>query len=288
MAGGFVPLPQALQLIGGVPLLKVGSVFAEKLSITKRLDGGAAGDLMKKVLQDGNLSSLLQNPQAAISSAISSAIPGLAAGLGSVSGAAGLISSLTGANGLGATLLAFQSAGDTLAGLTNGGAGFLGMIAHDTTAQMAGAALPDLAATSVVTGPLTASGLLGSIQTVLPQVVGQVVSGSLAPAIAQAWVDGVGGQLNGIVSASNAALSWSAANHTLVASVATIGGALAVPPVFDVEGNREEGVATGFQGVLQSLVQPDALAPLSDALSALTAHTKHDPVDPDDYTSLEG
>ncbi len=39
MAAG-VLLPQALQLISGVPLMKVASVFAEKLSITKRLDGG--------------------------------------------------------------------------------------------------------------------------------------------------------------------------------------------------------------------------------------------------------
>ncbi len=67
MAGGFVPLPQALQLISGVPLMKVSTAFFEKLSITKRLDGGPGlQGLMQKVLQDGNLSSIMQNPMAAL------------------------------------------------------------------------------------------------------------------------------------------------------------------------------------------------------------------------------
>jgi hypothetical protein len=287
MAGG-IPFSQALQIIGGVPLQKVGSVFAEKLSITKRLDGGAVGDLMKKVIADGNLSSILQNPQAAITNAISGQLGGLASQLGSIPGASGLISSLTGSTGLGSVLSTFQAAGNTLAGLTGDGSGFFTMLAHDATAQMAGEAMPASALTSVVTAPLTASGLLGSIQTVLPQIVGQVVAGTLDPTTAQAWVDGVAAQLSGIVTASNDALAWSAANHVRIAAVATIGGALAVPPVFDSAGNRQEGAATGFQGVLQSLVQPSAVGPLSDALNALTAAKRYDPVDPDDYTSLEG
>jgi hypothetical protein len=203
-------------------------------------------------------------------------------------GPAGLISAISGAGGLGDALSSFKAAGDALAGLSNGGAGFFQMIAHDTTAQMAGTALPDAAATEVVTGPLTSADLLDSIGAVLPNVVGQVVAGTLDPATAKAWIDGVAAQLDGIVQASTDALAWSASNHVLVAATASIGGALAIPPVFDTQGNREEGVATGFQGVLQSLVTPNALGPLSDALAALTAHTKHDPVDPDDYTSLEG
>lgn len=287
MAGG-IALPQALQLIGGVPLLKVGSVFAEKLSITKRLDGGASGDLMKHVLAAGNLSPILHNPMAGGIGAIQSQIGSAVSALGSIPGAAGLVSALSGAGGLGDAASGLLGAGNALAGLSNAGAGFFGMIAHDTTAQMAGDALPALAATSVVTGPLTSGDLVDSIGAVLPQVVAQVVAGTLDVPSATAWVNGVAGQLGAIVSDSNAALAWSATNHTLVAATAAIGGALAVPPVFDSTGNRQEGVASGFQGVLQSLVLPEALGPLSDALNALTAHETHGPVDPDDYTSLEG
>lgn len=288
MAGGFVPLPQALQLIGGVPLLKVGSVFAEKLSITKRMDGGAVADLMKAVLAKGDLSPILQNPMAAGLGAIQSQILSAVAQLGSIPGAAGLVSALSGPGGLGDAANAFLGAGNALAGLTNAGAGFFGMLGHDTTAQLTGSALPPEAATSVVTAPLTASGLVDSIGTVLPQVVSQVVAGTLDPASAVAWANGVGAQLSGIVSGSNAALAWSAANHTLVAATAAIGGALAVPPVFDSVGNRADGVATGFQGVLRSLVQPAIADALDEALDALTAATRYDPINPDDYTSLEG
>lgn len=287
MAGG-IALPQALQLIGGVPLLKVGSVFAEKLSITKRMDGGASGDLMKQVLAAGNLSPILQNPMAGGIGAIQSQIGSAVSALGSIPVASGLVSALSGAGGLGDAANGFLGAGNALAGLSNAGAGFFGMIAHDTTASMAGDALPPSAATSVVTGPLTAGGLVGSIGSVLPQVVAQVVAGTLDVASATAWVNGASEQLGAVVSDSNAALAWSAANHTLVAATASIGGALAVPPVFDSAGNRQEGAASGFQGVLQSLVRPEALGPISDALNALTAATRYDPVDPDDYTSLEG
>lgn len=287
MAGG-IALPQALQLIGGVPLLKVGSVFAEKLSITKRLDGGATGDLMKQVLAAGNLSPILQNPMAGGIGAIQSQIGSALQQLGQVPNVSGLVSSLTGAGGLSDAANRFLGAGNALAGLSNAGAGFFGMIAHDTTASMAGDALPPEAATAVVTAPLTAIGLVDSISTVLPQIAGQVAAGAIDPTAATAWVNGVSAQLGAIVDASNAALAWSSANHTLVAATAAIGGALAVPPVFDSAGNREEGVASGFQGVLQSLVRPEAIGPLSDALAALTNARRYDPVDPDDYTSLEG
>ena len=286
MAGG-IALPQALQLISGVPLAKVGTVFAEKLSITKRLDGAAPASLMQSVISNGNLSSVMQNPMAGLTGAIQAQMGGLVSQLQGVSGTSGLISALTGSGGLSPALTSFQGAGNNLAGLTNGASGFFSMLGHDQTAQLAGAAMPSQYATSVVTGPLTASGLLGSINTVLPQVVSQVVAGTMSPADATTWVQSQTGSLNGIVSNSAAALSWSAQIHPLIATVSSVAGALAIPPTFDASGNRQEGVATGFQGVLGSIVQPSAATAMAASAAAQIAHTVHDPVDVAAITSLD-
>lgn len=285
MAAG-IALPQALQLISGVPLAKVASVFAEKLSITKRLDGAAPASLIQSVITNGNLSSVMQNPMAALTGAIQGQLGGLTAQLGNISNASGLVSALTGSNGLGAALTSLTSAGNSLAGLTNGAAGFFSMLGHDQTAQLAGSAMPAQYATSVVTAPLTASGPLGSINSVLPQVVAQVVAGTMDPATAAVWVQGQIASLNNIVSNSSAALAWSASMHPLIATVASVAGSLAIPPTFDDDGNRQEGAASGFQGVLASIVQPDAATALAAALAAQMSHTVHDPVDVAGMTSL--
>lgn len=285
MAGG-IALPQALQLISGVPLAKVGSVFAEKLSITKRLDGAAPAALMKSVITDGNLSSVMQNPMSALTGAIQGQMGGLVSQLQGIAGAFGLVSALTGSGGLSAALTSLQGAGNNLAGLSNGAAGFFSMLGHDQTAQMAGAAMPPQFATSVMTGPLTAGSLLGSINTVLPQVVSQVVSGAMAPSSATAWVQSQTDSLNGIVSNSAAALAWSAQMHPLIATVSSVAGALAIPPTFDANGNRQEGTASGFQGVLASIVQPSAAQAMAAALAAQITHTAPPPIDTDGMTSL--
>jgi hypothetical protein len=282
MAGGFVPLPQALQLISGVPLMKVASVFAEKLSITKRLDGGAGlQGLMAQVLRDGNLSSIMQNPMAALTQGIQGQLGGMVSQLqGMVGGGpAGLISALTGSTGLGNALGALQAAGDNLAGLTNGASGFFSMLGHASTVDMAGAALPVSAAMDAVTAPLTQGGFLGNLSGILPQVVSQVVSGSTTPDAATNFVLGQIASIGGVTSGSVGALAYGAQMHPPLALVSTIAGALAVPPTFDADGYRHEGVATGFQGVLNSLVQPGPAITMAASLAAQIAHTPHDAVD---------
>lgn len=286
MAGG-VALPQALQLISGVPLMKVVSVFAEKLSITKRLDGGPGlKGLMAQVLKDGNLSSIMQNPMAALTQGIQGQLGGLVSQLSSVTGASGLVSALTGSSGLGNVLGALQAAGDNLAGLTNGASGFFSMLGHAATADLAGAALPVSAAMDAVTAPLAQSGLLGSISQTLPQVVSQVVSGAMTPDAATNWVLSQTAALGGIVAGSASALAYGAQMHPLISTVSSVAGALAVPPTFDAAGNRRNGASTGFQGVLGSIVQPGARRAMDASLAAMTAHTKHDPVDVAAMTSL--
>jgi hypothetical protein len=277
MAGGFVPLPQALQLISGVPLAKVGSVFAEKLSITKRLDGGAGlGSLMAQVLKNGNLSSIMQNPMAALTQGIQSQLSGLTSQL----------SNVPGASGLGNALGALQSAGDNLAGLTNGASGFFAMMGHASTVDMAGAGLPAAAAMSAVTAPLTSAGLLNSISATLPQVVRQVVAGTMSPDAATAWVQTQNFALGSITAGSAAALAYGAQMHPMIATVSSVAGALAVPPTFDAAGNRQNGASTGFQGVLGSIVRPEPAAAMAASVAAQIRHTKHDPVNVAAMTSL--
>lgn len=286
MAAG-VLLPQALQLISGVPLMKVASVFAEKLSITKRLDGGPGlQGLMAQVLRDGNLSSIMQNPMAALTQGIQGQLGGLVSQLSGVTGAAGLISALTGSTGLGNALGALQAAGDNLAGLTNGASGFFSMLGHAATVDLAGAGLPISAAMEAVTAPLTQSGLLGGIGQTLPGLVSQVVAGSVTPDAAANYVLGQIATIGGITSGSAGALAYGAQMHPLIATVSSVAGALAMPPTFDADGYRQEGVATAFQGVLASIVQPGPSAAIAASLAAQIAHTIHDAVDVASMTSL--
>jgi hypothetical protein len=282
-----IQLPKALQLISGVPLQKVVSVFAEKLSITKRLDGGGGiASLMAQVIRDGNLSSIMQNPMATATQVLQGQLGGFATQLNGIPGASGLISALTGASGLGNALSIFKSAGDNLAGLTNGGSGFFDMLGHATTVDMAGAALPLAATMDAVTAPLDSGALLNSIASQLPPMIAQVVSGQVSPDTATAFVNSQIQTLGAIVAGSSGALAYGAQMHPSLALVASVGGALAVPPAFDSDGYRVNGAPTGFQLVLNSIVQPGPAEVMAASVAAQIRHTQHNPIDVAGMTSL--
>lgn len=294
---GFVPFGQNLQLQSGVPLSKVATVFMEKLSVVKRMDGGGMGGLMGKVIQDGNLSAIMQNPAAALTNAVQSQVGGLVSQIqGMVGGGPqGLIDAIQGATGaagltggLDQAMGALRAAGDNLAGLTNGAQGFFAMIGHANTADLAGAALPAAAAMSTVTAPLTAAPFVRDVAARLPGVVADVVAGQMPADAATAWVLDQVHTAATIVAGSAGALAWSEQMHPMIATVSSVAGALAVPPVFDEAGNRHEGEATGFQGVLRTLVQPEPQAAMDAALAAQIAHTPPERVDVAAMTSLEG
>lgn len=288
MAGG-IQLPAALQLISGVPLKKVGSVFMEKLSATKRLDGGALGGLMQAVLQDGNLSSVMQNPMAGLTGAIQGQMSGLVSQLQSsgIPGVSSLSSALSGTGGLDQAMGQLKAAGDNLAGLTNGAAGFFSMIGHDNFTQMAGSALPASASMATVTAPINSAGFLSAVNTQLPDVVNAVVAGTMTPDQATEWVQVQTATAAAIVSSSAGALAWGQEMQTMVSTVSAVAGSLAVPPTHDEGGNRREGGATGFQSVLGGIVQPGPKAAMARAVEAQIAHKRHDPVDVAAITSLE-
>lgn len=288
MAAG-IPLPTALQLISGVPLKKVGSVFMEKLSATKRLDGGALGNLMQPVLQNGNLSSIMQNPMAGLTGAIQGQISGLISQLQSsgIPNVEMLTNALSGGGGLDQAMGQFKAAGDNLSGLTNGAAGFFAMIGHDNFTQMAGSALPPSASMATVTAPINSAGFLSAVNTQLPIVVSAVLNGQMAPEQATDWVQTQTATAAAIVSGSAGALAWGQDMQTMVSTVSAVAGSLAVPPVHDGSGNRQNGAATGFQSVLGSVVQPGPRAAMAQAVEAQIAHTRHAPVDVAAMTSLE-
>lgn len=288
MAAG-IPLPQALQLIGGAPQKKVGSVFMEKLSAVKRLDGGSLGNLMQSVLQDGNLFSVMQNPMAALTGGIQGQISGLVSQLqaSGLPDPSSLVGALSGGGGLDQAMTQLKAAGDNLAGLTNGASGFFSMIGHESFAQMAGSALPASASLASVTAPLNSAGFLTAVDTQLPSVISAVIAGTISVEDATLWVQTQIAMAASIVAGSAGALAWGQQMQTMVSTVSAVAGSLAVPPVHDSAGNRQEGTASGFQAVLASIVQPRPRAAMAQALEAQIAHVRHDPVDVAAMTSLE-
>lgn len=287
MAG--VEIGKLLQMISGVPLQKVSSVFAEKLSITKRLDGGALGGLMSQVLADGNLSSVMQNPMAALTGTAQSAVSNAATSINSALGgsASSLVSALTGGGGLSSALTALKGSGDNLAGLTNGAQGFFDLLGHANIVDMTGGSPPSALAMSKVTGPLEQATLLASIAASVQAIASSVIAGTMTVSAATAQINAYTAQLNAIVADSSAAITQGQAAQSLLSTVAAVAGALAVPPTFDAEGNRLEGTATPLQTVLSTLVNPSAKAAMDAALAAQIEHTEHDPIDVDALTSLE-
>ena len=244
------------------------------------LSGGDVSGLLKKVLSDGNLSSVLQNPVAGLTQGLQGlagqAAAQLQAALGS--GASGLISAITGASGLTGALAALQTAGDNLVGLTNGQAGLMALAGHDSLLSMLGDAAPAALAATRVLGPVISGDLLGGISQALPGVVQNVIGGGMAVADATAWVQGQVANISAVVSASADALAQGQAVQMLASTVATVSGLVAPIP----------GVAaSSIQAALGTFIQPAARTAMNAALAAQVAADTHDPVDTAAMTSLE-
>lgn len=278
MAGG-VALPTVLQLLDGTPHKRVASAIFENLPLAKLLQGGDISGLMKKVLADGNLSSVLQNPMAALTGQLQGLAGQAAAQLQATlgTGASGLISALTGASGLTSALSALQAAGDSLAGLTNGQAGLMALAGHDSLLSMLGDAAPAALAATRVLGPIASGDLLNGITAALPRVVQSVISGGMAVADATAWVQGQIASVTAVVSASADALTQGQSVQMLASTVATVSGLVAPIP----------GVAASpIQAALGTFVQPAARTAMKVALAAQVAADTHAPVDTAAMTSL--
>lgn len=279
MAGG-ISLPTVLQLLDGTPHKKVATAVFENLPLAKLLQGGDVSALLKKVLADGNLSSVLQNPMAGLTQGLQGLAGQAAAQLQSAlgSGASGLISALTGSSGLTSAISALQAAGDNLVGLTNGQAGLMALAGHDSLLSMLGDAAPAAVALSRVLGPTASGDLLSSITSALPGMVQSVISGGMAVADATAWVQAQIANVTAVVSASADALAQGAAMQMQASAVSTVAGLLA--PI------GAGAAQTPLQAALATFVQPAARTAMLAALAAQVAADTHAPVDTAAMTSL--
>lgn len=279
MAGG-VSLPGVLQLLDGTPHKKVGSAIFENMPLAKVLQGGNVSGLMGKVLADGNLSSVLMNPMAAITEQLQGlavqAATRLQAAFGSDAG--GLISALTGGSGLTTALAAFQAAGDNLSGLTNGQAGLFALAGHDSLLAMLGGSAPPALAASRVVGPLASGDLLNGIASALPGVVQSVIDGTLPLDAATSWVQGQTATIAGVTADSADALAQGQAAQMLASTVATVSGLVAPVP----------GIAPSpIQRAMSATVKPAAAVAMRQALAVQVAATTHAAIDTAAITSLD-
>lgn len=238
MAGGII------SLIGGNPLMKVKQVIGESLPLTKSLDGGAGlGDMIRDVVSGGGLGSIISNPMGALTGIAQGVIGNAASSLQGVAGAGALIGKLTGSGGLGEALGTLASAGDGLLS----GQGILDMVGHANLVDMFGAALPAEFGLDKVVGPLASDALLTGINTAIPAMVQDVMTGTLSVSDAIAQVDAHIADLADVVGGSTNALTTVASNALDIAAVSTVAAAtVAAPPE--------------IQAVLQRAVAPEALA----------------------------
>ena len=280
MASG-ISLPAALQLLDGQPHRKVVSAFFERLPLAKVLSGGDVSGLLKKVMADGNLSSVLANPMGALTGALQAQVGQAAAQLQAAgfSAASGLVSSLTGATGLAQGVAAFQAAGDSLSGLTTGQAGLFALAGHDSLLGMLGDAAPAALAAARVLGPTASPDLLSTITAGIPGMVSAVIGSTMSADAATAWVQQQTIALQNVVLASADALAQGQATQMLASTVATVSGLVALPP----------GVAASpIQAAMAGFVLPAARAAMDEANAAQRPAQAHDPVDTAAMTSLEG
>ncbi|SDO51835.1 hypothetical protein SAMN05216360_12529 [Methylobacterium phyllostachyos] len=280
MAGG-ISLPAALQLLDGQPHRKVVSAFFERLPLAKVLSGGDVSGLLKKVMADGNLSSVLSNPMGVLTGALQAQVGQAAAQLQAAgfSAASGLISSLTSASGLAGAVAAFQAAGDNLSGLTNGQAGLFALAGHDSLLGMLGDAAPAVLAAARVLGPTASPDLLNAITGGIPGMVSAVIGGTMTADAATAWVQQQTIALQGVVMASADALAQGQAMQMLASTVATVSGLMALPP---------GATASPIQAAIAGFVLPAARAAMDVANAAQRPEQTHDPVDTAGMTSLGG
>lgn len=254
-------LSQALGLIAGSPLSKAGTVIAEKLPVTKSMGLGGIGGLLSKVLQDGNLSSIMQNPAAAIAGQVQAQVQGavsqLSASIGG--GAAGLVNALSGAGGLSSAIGALKAAGDALSGLGASPQGFFDLVAHGNMIGALGADAPAAMSYGRAAGPVTSGPALAEAGALVDDTVRQVLAGSMPADAAAAIIQQRADMLRAIAADSADALARGQAAAPLLGIASAIGGALAVPSSMK---------PTPIQDVLATLVQPQARAAMDAAAQA--------------------
>jgi hypothetical protein len=256
MAGGFITMPQALSLLGNIPVLPAGAqTVIEGLRAARSMIPGDMGGLLGGLLNGGGIGSLLQNPIGSVMGQLQGQLGGMLGQLEGVlgEGAGGLSSILGGTNGLAGALGNLKgltngmSGLSGLAGLANGQFGIMDMVGHSGLADMLGSALPAHLSLDVVTQPLRMIGDLTAMAESLPSIAESVISGGMAIPDAIGAISSMTDHVNGVVNASTHAMS------TLQGHALSISGAAAAVSMIG-RGPPE------LQDVMTSIIRPSRRA----------------------------
>jgi hypothetical protein len=211
-----------LKLIGGKPHMKVGSVIAEKLPITKMLDGGGLGNLLNQMLTGGP-EALLKNPVGQLASQLKGQLDGFASQIQNAlgGGGAGLVQALTGSGGLGGALDAIQSVTNNLSGLTStpGQYGRLDVFTHAQATEAYGTALPSSLSLTSALAPMREEDRLAALNQTLPGMINSVLNGQMSADDAATVINGHTNSLNASIATSNAAFATVEAQSMMIAAI---------------------------------------------------------------------
>lgn len=254
-------LSQALGLIAGSPLSKAGTVIAEKLPVTKSMGLSGIGGMLSQVMSDGNLSSIMKNPVAALAGQVQAQAAAAGTQVQSALGdsGAGIVNALSGAGGLSEAVSGLKAAGDRLSGLGADPQGFFDLLGHGNTVGMLGAATPPAMSFDRAAGPVTSAPALLMTQAAVDDAVQAAVAGTLPPDQAAAHIQQQAAILRAITDGSASAIAMGQGAAPMLAIAAAVGGALAVP---------SWASPTPIQAVLGTLVQPEARRTMDAAVAA--------------------
>lgn len=259
-----VEIPTVLQLQGGSPQMKVGTVFAEKLKLVKALEGGGLGSLLSGLMGGSGLASIMQNPLASVLGPLQQQLTQLIATAGgalSQDGSSGtaLGTSLTNLSGTITTL------GVTAAGLAGTGVAApyapLDVLLHALTQDVVGDPPPAALDLAAVVAPTLAA-------PTLTAVVAQAAAIVADPNGTAAQVDALTTQVAAITSGSSAAIEGLRALIPVLATAQALGGAIVGGPGAAMSDGRVIPGPIALQDWLAAVIQPAAYAKLRDAAEA--------------------
>lgn len=269
---GFAQVGQVLKLLDMIPDKKAKKTFIEKLPSAQKLDGGNMGDVMKK-LMSGGLSSLMQNPVAAILKAVTS----LMGSIGGAQSAAGNPQTAAAAGQLGATLAVAETVVASMmsdVAVVEGQATALDIILHESVADALGDAAPPEIALELATAPAMAGPLYRRVAAVAYDLNGQLLRGLVSDKDVAERFQAMNTEVATMLNASALALRRADEIAQSVTSVHAMAGLL-------VSGSD------GLKAFLRIILRPEIAAAMDAALvDRLTIAPNDDEVMPPELVEL--
>ena len=212
MSGG-VSLGQVLGIIGNVPILKnVLGHTVDKLKIPRHLDIGTPPNILQAVM-NGGPGALLQSPLGSALAPLTSGITGAIAQLAAAGGGAG--SSDTN-KPLETALCALSTSSTNLSALADNLVGYAtntalptqsDLVAHMSTVQPLGSAVPANLSLATVLQPVSSSPLLIAALPAMEAIVAQVIAGTMMVTDAVTAVQAIQAGLDAVTNASTGAIA---------------------------------------------------------------------------------